>query len=139
MIDADKALAAIDGYIYDADRMKVEFRDKLTAAECELCDNAEAIRFALRLTKLATSELEDRFWDGLPRAMVMSRDLHCYTMGELKNHLANSGVEIPEALFSEFGAKDGAHLAKGDVAVIIFKAIINKMVTELLNKEQADA
>jgi hypothetical protein len=94
----------------------------------------ETILEALRFQKAALGELEHETWENLPRAIMMGRDMRCLTTAEMRQHLQNGGNEIPAWLDKEL--EGYRHMAKGDVVVCIFKAMIAELSKQVKgNKE----
>ena len=70
----------------------------------------------------------DKYWEGLPRALMMWLDLNDRpTATSLKEHCSRMSIELPESITSESEFKHVNHVAsKGTRAVWIFKAFIHE-------------
>lgn len=68
-------------------------------------------------------EPTEEMWSGLARSLMMGRDLNCFKAGAMMNHLNSSGAELIPSIESELSNPD-AHLSKGDMCVLIYKAMI---------------
>ena len=75
------------------------------------------------MTKMKLCQIEptDDMYGGLARAIVMGRDMGCNKAHLMIRHLERGGNIIPDWLDEELNGEK--HLAKGDMAAIIYKAM----------------
>lgn len=93
-------------------------------------ENEKVILHALAMMQ-KLQEPSEGMWSGLARAIVMGRDMNCLKRGQMREHLRNSGyVELSPAIEKELQGDD-IHMAKGDVAVLILKAMIEQAEKEI--------
>lgn len=76
-------------------------------------------------TMIVPVDAPEKMWDGLPRAIMMWLDMGDRTPRALFQHLARSGVGIPEWLKNEPEMKHLNHVpSKGTRCVILYRAML---------------
>lgn len=76
------------------------------------------------------NEPSEGMWDGLARSIMMGRDMNCFKADQMRKHLKMSGHEITEQWLKD-ELKDQAHLSKGTMCVLIFKAMAQQALREV--------
>ncbi|GEM_PF-5123567 len=89
----------------------------------------ETIRKALMIADRVMGEPDVNIWGGLPRDIVMARDMRCMKGHEVRKHLEMIERDIPHWLDAEM--KQDKHVAKGDMVVWIFKTARDAMLKEV--------
>lgn len=74
--------------------------------------------------KLVPKDPPEAMWSDLARDIIMGRDMECLTVAEMRKHLEHSGYAgLPPEIEAELKDYD-KHLAKGDMCVLIYKAML---------------